>query len=132
EHAEGDFGETDFAGAFEGDADVGGHGDLQSAANGVSVQRGDDKLRRLLEAQQRLVRVQAEEVFESGGYLGQHLDVRAGGEELVACAAEHDHVHFVVHARAEDALIQFAVHFVGVGVCGRIVQLENRHALFDS
>ena len=37
EHAEGDLGEADLAGALQGDADVGGHGDLEPAADGVAV-----------------------------------------------------------------------------------------------
>ena len=101
--AEGDLGKADFAGALQRDADVGRHRDLQTAADGVAVQRGDDELRRLLEAVERLVRVEAEVVLELRRDLGEHLDVRAGGEELVARAAQHDDVDVVVHARVEDA-----------------------------
>ena len=115
---------------FERDADVGSHGDLESAADGVAVQRGDDELRRLLEAVQRLVRMQAEVVLELRRDLGKHLDVRAGGEELVAGAAEHDDVDVVVHTRIQDARIELLVHFVGVGVGRGVVQLEDRDAFF--
>ena len=97
----------------------------------MPVQRGDDQLRRLLETEQRLVRVQAEVVLEPRRDLGKHLDVRAGGEELVARAAQHDHVYGIVHPRFEDARVQFFVHFVRVGVGGGIVQLEDRHPFLN-
>src|SRR5947209_10448155 len=76
--------------------------------------------------------MEAEVILELQSDLRQHLDVRAGGEELVARAAQYDDVDVVVHASAEDALIQLAVHFVGIGVRGGIVQLEDRDTFFDS
>ena len=50
EHAEGDLGEADLARALLGDAHVGGHGDLEAAADSVAVERRDHELRRVLEA----------------------------------------------------------------------------------
>ena len=47
-------------------------------------------LRRLLEAVHRLVRVQAEVILERRIGVFQHADVRAGAEELLAGAADHD------------------------------------------
>src|SRR5947209_18670030 len=76
--------------------------------------------------------MEAEVILELRRDLRQHLDVGAGGEELVARAAQHDDVDVVVHASAEDALIQLAVHFVGISVRGGIVQLEDRDPFFDS
>ena len=82
------------------------------------------------ETVERLVRMEAEVVLELRRDLRKHLDVRAGGEELVARAAEHDDVDVVVHTRIEDARIELLVHLVGVGVGGGIVQLEDRHPFF--
>ena len=96
----------------------------------MPIQRGDDQLRRLLEPQQRLIRVQTEEVFELRRHLGQHLDVRAGGEKLLARAAQQDDVHFVIHPSLQDAFVQLAIHFVGVCVRRGIVQFEDCNALF--
>ena len=64
QHAERDLGQADLAAVLPRDAEVGGHRDLEAAADGVAVQRRDDELRRLLEPVQRLVRVQAEVVLE--------------------------------------------------------------------
>ena len=98
----------------------------------MSVQRGDHELRRLLQPQQRLVRMQAEVVFELRRHLGQHLDVGPGGEELLSRAAHEDDVDLVIHASLQDALIQLAIHFVRVGIGRRIIQFEDRHTLFHS
>ena len=125
QHAEIHFGQSDLARILARDADVGRHRDLQSAAHAVPVQRGDHQLGRVLQAQQRLVRVQAEVVLEGRIDAGQHLDVRAGGEELVARARQHDHVDVVVHARRQDRIVQLPVHLVGVGVGGRIEHLDD-------
>src|SRR5207302_1888518 len=92
EHAERDLGEAALAAALPRDPDVGRHRDLEAAADRVAVQRRDDELRRLLEAVERLVRVEAEEVLEAGRDLLEHLDVRARREELVALAGEDDDV----------------------------------------
>ena len=66
QHAERDLGQADLAGVLLRDAQVGRHRDFEAAADGVAVERGDHELRRLLEAVQRLVRVQAEVVLELG------------------------------------------------------------------
>jgi hypothetical protein len=89
---------------------------------------GDHEFRRVLQAQQRFVRVQAEVILKGGIDRGQHLDVRARGEKLVAYAREHDHVHVVIHARLEDSLVELAIHFVGVGVRRGIVHLDHGHS----
>ena len=127
-HAEVDFGQADLARVFAGDPEVGRHGDLQPSANAMAVDRGDHELRRVLQPQQCFVCVQAEVILERRIDRGQHLDVRASGEKLVAHAGEHDHVHIVIHARPEDGLVELAVHFVGVGVRRRIVHLDHGHA----
>jgi len=103
---------------------------IDPSGDGGYFQRGDDQLRRLLEAVQRLVRMQAEVVLELRRDLRKHLDVRAGGEELVAGAAEHDDVDVVVHTRIQDARIELLVHFIGVGVSRGVVQLEDCDAFF--
>ena len=106
-----------------------GHRDLEAAADRVAVQGRDDELGRVLEAQQRLVGVQAEEVLEAGRDGVQHADVRAGREEPVALAAQDDDVDVVVEAGLQDRLVELAVHRVGVGVGGRIVDLDDRDAV---
>ena len=92
QHAERDLGQADLAGVLARDAQVAGHRDLEAAADGVAVQRGDDELGRVLEADERLVGVQAEEVLEARRDGVEHADVRAGREELVALAAQDDDV----------------------------------------
>ena len=98
----------------------------------MAVERGDDQLRRLLQPIERLIGVEAEVVLELWRDLREHLDVGPGGEELLARAAQDDDVHGIVHARVEDAGIERLVHLVGVGVRGRIVQLEDGHAVLDA
>jgi hypothetical protein len=58
--------------------------------------------------------------------------MRMSAAMLLPRAAEDDHVHGVIHARLEDARIQLLVHLVGVGVRRGIVQLEDRHSVFDA
>ena len=45
---------------------------------------------------------------------------------------QHDDVDVVVEARLEDGLVELAHHLVGVGVRGRIGQLDHRHAFLDA
>ena len=92
----------------------------------MAVQRRDDELGRVLEAQERLVGVQAEEVLEPRRDGVQHPDVRAGGEEAVSLAAQDDHVHFVIEAGLQDGVVQLAHHRVRVGVGRRVVHLDDR------
>src|SRR5262245_43458119 len=96
------------------------------------VQRGNDELRRLREAVERLVRVKAEVVLELRIGLFEHADVGARAEEFVARAAQHDHVHRAIHPRVEHGRVDLAHHLVGVGVRGRIVQLDCRDTLRGS
>ena len=127
-HAEVHFRQADLARVLARNADVGRHGDFQPTADAVTVDGRDHQLGRVLQAQQHLVGVQAEVVLEGRIDAGQHLDVRARGEELVARAGQHDHVDVVVHARLEDGLIELAVHFVGVSIGRRIEHLDHGHA----
>ena len=83
---------------------------------------------RVLQAQQHFVGVQAEVILERRVDAGQHLDVRASGEKLVARTGEHDDVNVVVHACFQDGLVELTVHFIGVGVGGRIEHLDHRDA----
>jgi hypothetical protein len=69
--------------------------------------------------------MQAEIIFESGVNAGQHLDVGAGGEELVTRAREHNHIHAVVHAGLQDGVIELPVHLVGIGIGGWIAHLDH-------
>src|SRR6516225_8125911 len=48
----------------------------------MAVDRGDHQFGSMLQAQQRLVGVEAEVVFERGVHRSQHLDIGAGGEEF--------------------------------------------------
>ena len=86
------------------------------------------ELRRVLEADERLVRVQAEVVFEGGVGLPEHGDVGAGAEELLAVAGQHEHVHVVVEARLEDRRVEVLHHLVRVAVDRRVVEREERDA----
>src|SRR5206468_3828979 len=124
-------GEADLAGVLLGEPDIARHGDLEPTAHGVPVQCGDRELRRLLQAVEGLVGMQAEEEFEARGHAVQHADVRAGGEELVAVTAQHHHVDVVVKARPQDRLVELTHHLVGVRIGGRVVQLDDRDATFD-
>ena len=132
QHTEHHFGQPDPAGVFPGNSDVGGERHLESTADRVPVQRRDDELRRVLEPEQRLVRVQAEVVLELGIRLLEHSDVGAGAEELLTRPAEHDDVDRRVHARGEDGRVDLEHHLVGIGVRRRIVQLDRRDAIRDA
>ena len=125
QHAERDFGKADLAGVFARDAHVGGHRDLQAAADAVAVERGDHELRRLLQPRERFVGVQAEHVLELRRHRVEHADVRAGREELLALAGEHDHFDVGVEARVENRFVELAHHFVRVRIRRRIVHLDE-------
>ena len=116
QHAEGDLGQADLDRPLARDAQVARERDLEAAAHGVAVERGDDELRRLLEAQQRLVGVEAEVVLERLVRLFEHVDVGAGAEELLAVAGDDEDVDVVVEARLEDGGVELLHHLVGVGV----------------
>jgi hypothetical protein len=106
--------------------------DLEAAADRVPVQRCEHELRRLLEAAERLVRVQAEVVLEARSDLAEHPDVRSGAEELVAGAGQHDDVDRVVEARGEDRVVELQHHRVRVAVRRRGVrQRQRRDAALD-
>src|SRR4029077_3819869 len=57
-HSEVDFGQADLAGIFAGNSEVGSHGNLEASADTMAVDCGDYELRRVLQAQQRFIRVQ--------------------------------------------------------------------------
>ena len=118
-------GKPDLAGILARDADVGRHRDLQAAADAVAVERGDHELRRLLEPLERLVGVQAEHVLELGRNLVEHADVRAGREELLALAGEHDDLDVLIEPRIQDRVVELAHHLVRVRVGRRIVHLDE-------
>src|SRR5258705_7216712 len=94
--------QADLAAVLFGQADVARHGDLEPPTHRLPIERGNWELRRLLEAVDRFVGVETEEVFEAGRDRVEHADVRAGGEELVAAAANDDDVHVVVEPRLEN------------------------------
>src|SRR6058998_109231 len=104
---------------------------LTIAAHGVPVERGDRELGGVLQAVQGLVRVQAEEILVARGDAVQVRDVRASREKLLAVAAQHQHVHGVVEAGLQDRLVELAHHVVGVGVRGRVVELDDRDTALD-
>ena len=97
----------------------------------MTVQRGDDQLRRLLEAVECFVGVQAEVVLEFRIRVVKHPDVRAGTEEPLAGAPQHDHVHTPIHPRVENRSVDLAHHVVRIRVRGRIVQLDRGDAVRD-
>src|SRR2546422_11211828 len=86
QHAQVHFGEADLAGVLLGDPQIARHRDLEPAAHGVPVERGDRELGGVLQAVQGLVRVQAEEILVARGDAVQVRDVRAGREKLLAVA----------------------------------------------
>jgi acyl carrier protein len=94
----------------------------------VAVDRGDDELRRVLEAQEGLVGVQAEVVLEGRIDLAEHPDVGARAEELLAVARDDDRLHVVVEPRLEDRLVELAHHLVRVRVHRRIRESQRRDA----
>src|SRR5215831_14535556 len=114
--AQRDLRQADLAGVLAGDAQVRGHRDLEAAADRVAVQGGDDELGRVLEAQERLVGVQAEEVLEARRDGVEHPDVGAGREETVALAPQDDHVDVVVETRLQDRVVELPHKGVGVGI----------------
>jgi len=129
EHSQRDLGQAELERRTSGGkAQVSGQCDLQTAADAVAVDRGDDQLWGLLQAQQGLVGVQAEVVLEGGGDALQHRDVGAGAEELFAGAGKDDDVHVVIHAGAQDRRVERLHHLVGVGVGGRVVQGQDGDA----
>src|SRR6185437_8254872 len=78
------FGKTDFACILARNADVGGHGYLQAAADAVSVDSGNHQFGSVLEAQQGFIGMEAKIILVGGIHTGKHVDIRARGEELVA------------------------------------------------
>ena len=125
QHAQTHLGQPHLARAPARDAEVGGERDLQPAADAVAVDGRDDELRRLLQARQRLVGVEAEVVFEGRRHLRQHRDVGARAEELLARAGDDDDVDGLVHPRAQDGRVELLHHLVRVGVRGRVVERED-------
>ncbi len=126
QHAETDFRKPDLSAVAARDPNIAGHRDLEPAADGVSVERGDHELRRLLETRQRLVGVQAEVVLELRRDRVQHSDVCAGGEEALAFAGEDDDFDAVVETRVENCFIELPHHLMRVGVCRRIIHRDDR------
>lgn len=118
-----------FLAALLADAQITGEGDFEPAAHGVSVERGDHQFGGVLEAQERLVGVQAEGVLLLGRERLQVVDVGPGAEETIARAADHDDVDLRVHAEVEHVGIELAMHRMAVAVGRRVVQREDRHAV---
>ena len=94
----------------------------------MTIQCGDHQFRCVLKAKKRLIGVQAKEVLKRGVDAGQHLYVRAGGEKLISRSGQHKDIDVVVHARFQDGLVELPVHFVGVSVRRRIIQLDDSDA----
>src|SRR6185436_3896634 len=131
EHAQVDLGQAGLAGALLGNQDVGGHGDLEPAADRVPFERREDQLGGLLQAVQGLVGVQTEVVLEVGVGPLEHVDVGAGAEEFLALAGEDDDMDLAVEARLDDRLVDLAHHLVGIGIGRRIVEGEIGDPLLD-
>src|SRR5580704_11448811 len=131
-YAEIHFRQADFSCVLAGDANVAGERDFESASDRMSVQRGDYQLRRLFEARERFIRMQAKIIFEfrSGG--GEHRDARAGAKEFVALAAQDDYVNTFVHARLEDGGIELLHQFIAVSIGRGIIEFENRDTVIDA
>ena len=119
-HTEVDFGQADLAGVLASDADVGGHGDFKSTADGVAVDGTHDEFGRLLEAREGFVGVKAEVVLEAGADAVEHLDGGACREEGGTVAGQDDAGDAVVKTSTDDGFVDVSHHAVGVGV-GRAV-----------
>ena len=98
----------------------------------MPVKGSNHQLGRMFESQQSFVSMQAKIVLERRINAGQHLDVRAGGEKLVASSGEHDDVNAVIHARLQDRVVQLPVHLVGVSVGRRIIHLDDGDSPSDA
>src|SRR5262249_58800131 len=84
QHAQVNLRQADLAGVAAGNADVGSHGDFQTAAYAVAVDRCDHQFGGVLQTQQRLVGMETEVILESRIHRGEHLDVGAVGEAFFA------------------------------------------------
>ena len=98
----------------------------------MAVDRRYYQLGSLLQTRQRFIGMQAEIVFERWGDTREHLDVRTGAEKLFAVAGDDDHLDSFVHPCLEYARVKRLHHFVGIGVCRRIVQGQKRDAVLRS
>ena len=76
---------------------------IVSEPSGLHLERVD-VLGRMLQAQQRLVRVQAERVLEGRRDRAEHRDVGARAKELLTFTSQDDDLDVLVHARAQDGL----------------------------
>jgi hypothetical protein len=112
--------------------EIGRHCYFQSAADAMTINRGDHEFRCLLQTAKSLVRVQAEIVFEFRCYLAQHLDVCACAKEFFAAAGDYYHLDTFIHPRFENARIQLLHHLVGISICRRIVERQDRDTVFGS
>ena len=109
--------------SLPGDAQVGGQRDLEPAADAVAVERGDHQLRRLLEAGQRLVGVQAEVVLEARGRPSLSMPMSAPAQKNFSPAPRSTMTCTASSMRASRmACVELAHHLVGVGVGGRVVE----------
>ena len=117
---------------FARNADIGGHRNLQSSAHAVPIDGSDHQLGRVLQTQQHFIGMQAEIIFKCRIDAGEHLDIGAGGKELVTRPGQQQHVHVIVHAGFQDALIELPVHFVGISIRRRIAKLDHGYAVFNT
>ncbi len=127
-HSQVHFRQANFARVLAGDPQVGGHGDFQSSANAMAIDRGNHQFRRVLQAKQHFVGMKAEIIFECGIHTGKHFDIRARGEKLISRSGEDDHIDIVVNPGLQNCLIQLAIHFVGISVGWRIGHLDHSDA----
>ena len=88
----------------------------------MAINRSDYQLRRLLQTQKRFVGMQAKIIFECRRHLAQYLNIRARTKEFLAASGDHHHLHAVIHARFKNPRIELLHHFIGIGICGRIVE----------
>ena len=95
----------------------------------MPIDRGDDQLRSIFQARQRLVSEQRKMIAEFGGLPGKHVDVGARAEKLFARAAKHQHMNVRIEAGLQDRVIQLLEAFKRVGVGGRVVQFHDRDAV---
>ena len=98
----------------------------------MTINCGNDQLRRLLQPQQRFVRVQTEIILEFGSHTAKHLNVGAGAKEFSPAAGDDNDLNAFIHPRFENARIELLHHLIRISIRRWIVQSDDRYATLDS
>ena len=123
DEAELDLGQAAFGGRH-GDPVMRGQRHLESSAERGSVQRGDDRLRRVLDPIEHVRKVRR------GGGLAEFGDVGAG-DEGSPCADDHDRLDGAVRFGRLDPLLEAVAHGLRQRVDRRRVDRDRRDVSVD-